>query len=145
MTTVRDLLERKGGQVLTIGPDQTVLEAARHMNDARVGALVVVGPTLEMIGIVTERDILTRVVADRRPPEGTPVSSVMTTRIIYCEPATPVAECREMMTQRRLRHLPVLDDNRLIGLISIGDIMAHEAAQQQITIEYMHQYIHGRA
>jgi len=145
MAAAKDILERKGSNVLTIGPDETVLEAARRMNEHRVGGLVVVDSTSGMIGILTERDILIRLVAESRSPETTRVREIMTGKVLSCEPATSVQECREIMTRRRLRHLPVVEEGRLAGLISIGDLMAYEAAQQQVTIEYMHQYIHGRA
>jgi len=145
MTTARDLLQRKGNSVLTIGPTDTVLDAAQRMNEARVGALVVVNSSEGMVGIFTERDILTRIVAESRSPTTTRVDDVMTTQVAFCTPDTSVEECRELMTRRRMRHLPVLEDGALIGLISIGDVMAYEVAQQQVTIEYMHQYLHGRA
>ncbi len=145
MTTARDLLERKGDKVFTIGPNDTVLEAARRMTEHRIGALVVVDAAMGMVGIFTERDILSRVVAEARLPERTPVHEAMSSKVAYCAPTTAVSECQELMTHRRLRHLPVLEQGQLVGLISIGDIMAHEVAQQQVTIEYMHEYIHGRA
>jgi CBS domain-containing protein len=69
----------------------------------------------------------------------------MTSKVVFCTPSTTVQECGEIMTHRRLRHLPAMDKGQLVGLISIGDLMAYEAVQQQVTIEYMHQYIHGRA
>lgn len=145
MATAKDILERKGTQVLTTGPNETILEAARRMNENRVGALVVVDSRMGLMGILTERDILTRVVAESVSPTKATVGEIMTAKVIYCTPDTPVPECREIMTRRRLRHLPVLEDSRLVGLISIGDLMAYEAAQQQFTIEYMHEYIYGRS
>jgi len=145
MTTAKEILERKGSQVFTIGPDETVLDAARRMNDNRVGGLVVVDAMMGILGIFTERDILARVVAESRAPDRIPVSEVMTREVAYCTPDTPVADCRELMTRRRLRHLPVVQGRQLVGLISIGDLMAYEAAQQQVAIEYMHEYIYGRS
>lgn len=145
MATAKDILERKGNQVLVIAPTETVLEAARRMNANRVGALVVVDPILGLIGILTERDILTRVVAEGQLPDEVAVSQIMTDKVVYCTPCTSVQECREIMTRRRLRHLPMLDEGRLVGLISIGDLMAYEVDQQQVTIEYMHEYIYGRS
>jgi CBS domain-containing protein len=145
MAAAKDILERKGSKVLTIGPNETILQAARQMNENRVGALVVVDSLMGMMGILTERDILTQVVAESRSPTGTLVSEIMTTKVVYCMPATSVQECQEIMTRRRLRHLPVIDDGRLVGLISIGDLTAYEAAQQQFAIEYMHEYIYGRS
>jgi CBS domain-containing protein len=143
MTTVRDLLQHKGNNVLTIGADDSVREAARRMNEARVGALVVIDPR-GMIGIFTERDILIRIVAESRPPDTTCIREVMSSQVAYCTPEMSTAECQQLMSRRHMRHLPVLQDGQLIGLISTGDIMAHEVTQQQVTIEYMHEYIHGR-
>jgi CBS domain-containing protein len=145
MAAAKDILERKGSKVLTIGPNETVLEAARRMNENRIGGLVVTDPAMGVIGIITERDILTRLVAESRRPEATHISEIMTPKVIFCTPTTSVQECRDVMTRRRLRHLPVVDDGELVGIISIGDLMAYEAAQQQFAIEYMHQYIHGRS
>lgn len=145
MAAAKDVLERKGHKVLTISPTETVLEAARRMNANRVGGLVVTDAALGIIGIMTERDILTRVVAESRPPDSTHVSEIMTPKVVFCTPTTTVQECREVMTRRRLRHLPVVDNGDLVGIISIGDLMAYEAVQQQFAIDYMHQYIHGRS
>lgn len=145
MAAAKDILERKGSQVLVVAPSETVLEAARRMNANRIGALVVVDPVLGLLGIVTERDILTRVVAEASCPDKIAVSQVMTDKVVYCTPSTSVQECREVMTRRRVRHLPVLEEGRLVGLISIGDLIAYEVDQQQVTIEYMHEYIHGRS
>lgn len=146
MTTARDLLQRKAiSKVFTIDPDDTVLAAAKLMNEARIGSLVVVDSLSGVVGMFSERDILTRVVADSKPPERTLVKEVMTTEVSHCAPDTPIAECQELMSARRMRHLPVIENNTLIGLISAGDVMAHEVTQQQVTIEYMHQYIQGRA
>lgn len=143
MTTVRDLLQHKGNEVLTIDADETVREAAKRMNQARVGALVVVD-SMGMVGIFTERDILIRIIADSRSPDTTRVREVMSSQVAYCTPDMSIAECQELMSRRRMRHLPVLEDGQLTGIISTGDIMAHEVAQQQVTIEYMHEYIYGR-
>jgi CBS domain-containing protein len=144
MTTARDLLQRKAiGTVFTIGPDDTVLAAAKLMNEAHIGSLVVVDSLSGVVGMFSERDILTRVVAESRPPEQTRVREVMTTKVTCCAPDTPIAQCQEIMTVRRMRHLPVIENNSLIGLISTGDVMAHEVTQQQVTIEYMNEYIQG--
>ena len=144
MANARDLLDRKGTKVVTIAPDDTVLEAARRMNAERIGALVVEEPALGVVGIISERDILRRVGAESRPPAETQVSEVMTSKLICCRPDTPAEECRDIMTRQRIRHLPVIENDQLVGIISIGDILAREVAAQQVAIEYMHQYIHGR-
>lgn len=144
MATAKDILARKGNNVVTVKPTETVLQAAQRMNERRIGAVVVCEAGEHLIGILSERDILTRVVAESRPPDATMVSEIMTTKVFHCTPETSVEECQEIMTRLRLRHLPVIKGGQLVGMISIGDLMAHEAAQQQVTIEYMHQYIHGR-
>jgi CBS domain-containing protein len=145
MTVAKDLLKRKGDKVFVIGPDDTVLDAARRMTEHHIGALVVVDPDMGMVGLFTERQILARVVAKEKPPAELRVGEVMSANVAYCAPDTPIAECRQMMTHRRQRHLPVLQEGQLVGLISMGDIVAHEVELQQATIEYMHQYIYGRS
>lgn len=145
MSQVRELLERKGSQVLTIGPAASVLQAALLMNEHRVGALVAVEEG-RVVGMFTERDVLLRVVADRRDPEATPVGEVMTTPVVCCSPETTVGEARGVMRDRRIRHLPVADaDGRLLGLVSIGDLNAQLQAAQEQTVFLLTEYIQGRA
>jgi CBS domain-containing protein len=144
MTQIRELLERKGSHVLTIGPSASVLRAALVMNEHRVGALVVVEEG-RVVGMFTERDVLVRVVAERRDPEATRVGTVMTTAVVCSAPETTVDEARGVMRDRRIRHLPVADaDGRLLGLISIGDLNAQLQAAQEQTVFLLTEYIHGR-
>jgi CBS domain-containing protein len=144
MTLVRDILDIKGRKVVVVSADDTVLQAARLMNDERIGALVVYEPDQGVVGIFTERDVLRRVVAECRRPEATRVEEVMTRPVTCCLPATPLIECQSVMTTKKLRHLPVVENDQLVGVISIGDLMAHEVQQQQNTIEYLNEYIYGR-
>lgn len=145
MGQVRELLERKGPQVLTVGPDATVLQAALLMNEHRVGALVAVEDG-RVVGMFTERDVLLRVVAERRDPEATAVGEVMTAPVVCCSPETTVDEARGVMRDRRIRHLPVADgEGRLLGLISIGDLNAQLQAAQEQTVFLLTEYIQGRA
>lgn len=145
MAKAQDILACKGPDVITVSPEETVLAAASKMNQHRIGAVVVVEPlALGVVGIFTERDILRRVVAEGRDPATTQVSEVMTARLTTCRPDTPLEECRGIMTSKRCRHLPIMEDGRLAGMISIGDIMAREVAMQQTTIDYLHEYLHGR-
>ncbi len=142
MATVRDILAKKGSFVASIRESQTVLEAAREMNARRIGSLVVTeGDTVT--GIFTERDVLTRVVAVQREPDKTPVGKVMTTPVAVCHPDTSVEECRGVMTGKRIRHIPVVENSRLVGIVTSGDIMAQEIATHQQTIEYLHEYLYG--
>ena len=144
MATVREILGRKGAQVFTIGPAATVLEAARLMNQHRIGALVVIGDG-EVAGMFSERDVLRRVVGEQRDPATTPVGEVMTTEIICCTPETTIEEARGAMKNRRVRHLPLVDDERrLQGLISIGDLNAYEASDHEQTIYLLQEYLYGR-
>ncbi|RMF84791.1 MAG: CBS domain-containing protein [Planctomycetota bacterium] len=144
MPTAQTLLDRKGTDVATVDQDATVLEAAQIMNERRVGALVCTAGE-RVVGIFTERDILRRVVAENRPPANTRVGDVMTTPMACCKRTTSLAACRALMTKKRIRHLPVVEDGVLHGIISSGDILASEVADQQDTIEYLHEYLYGRA
>jgi CBS domain-containing protein len=144
MATVKDILSVKGSHVLSIGPEATVLDAAVLMNEHKVGSLVVmVGG--QLIGIISERDILTRVVVPRLDPGQAPVRDVMTREVVCCELHTRLEEARGVLKNRRIRHLPVVDGaQRLLGLISIGDLNAHEANDQERTIHILQEYISGR-
>jgi CBS domain-containing protein len=144
MATVRDILAVKGSQVASIGPEATVLDAAVLMNEHKIGSLLVMSGG-QLIGIITERDILHRVVVTRRDPGVTPVLDVMTTEVICCQPHTSIEEARGVLKNRRIRHLPVVDElERLCGLISIGDLNAHETHDHEQTIHVLHEYIYGR-
>lgn len=143
MATVQDILAIKGNDVVTVSADDTVLEAARRMNEAKIGAVVVCEDS-RCMGIFTERDVLRRVVGECRSPGTTRVGDVMTTPVTVCRPDTTLDECQAVMTRKRLRHLPVVDDERLCGMISIGDLLAREVQVQQTTIEYLNEYLLGR-
>ena len=144
MATVRDILAVKGAHVLSIGPEASVLDAALLMNEHKVGSLLVMSGG-QLLGILTERDILQRVVVSRRDPAETTVQDVMTTELVCCQPHTELEEARGVLKNRRIRHLPVVDDaRRLCGLISIGDLNAHEAHDHEWTIHVLHEYIYGR-
>ncbi len=142
MVTVKDILQKKGAQVDTIGPKDTVLDAAKLMNAKRIGALVVTEGS-KAIGIFSERDMLTRVVASQLDPATTTVGQVMTSPVACCPATTKIEECKSVMTMKRIRHLPVVDDTGLIGMITSGDLLAMEAVEQEKTIEFLNQYIYG--
>lgn len=146
MGTVLDILSQKGSHVATIHASATVLEATTIMNDRKIGALVVRDDGGRLAGIFTERDVLRRVVAVERPPSTTLVREVMTTDVVCCTPDTDVDEASRIMRDRRVRHLPVCDDNAgLVGLISIGDLNAYHASTQEAEIHFLHDYVYGRA
>ena len=145
MATVSNILAVKGSEVHTIPASATVLEATRLMNQHQIGALVVTDGE-RIMGMFTERDVLRRVVVDQRAAAEVRVAEVMTKEVICCSPDTPVEVASSIMRDRRVRHLPVRDkkDGHLLGLISISDLNAHHAGDQEWTIQYLQEYIYGR-
>ena len=140
MPTASAQLERKGRDVVTISPDRSVLEAATMMNDGRIGCLVVVEHD-EICGIVSERDILTRVVAQCRPPARTSVRSVMTREVLMGTGETTLDELRALMRERRIRHVPIIENGSLSGIISIGDLNSESREALCHTITTLESYI----
>jgi CBS domain-containing protein len=144
MGTVREILSRKGSQVWSVGKEAMVLDAALLMNEHRIGALVVLEDG-RVAGMFTERDVLRRIVAEQRDPAQTRVGEIMTEEVICGTLETSIEEARGAMKNRRIRHLPLVDDDRrLLGLISIGDLNAHEATSQEQTIHMLQEYLYGR-
>ena len=143
MASVRDIVARKGTHIEFVAPSATVFEAAVCMNDKKIGALLVLDQG-RLLGIITERDILQRVVAQRRDVAETLVEEVMTTEVACCQSDTSLDEARGVMKNRRIRHLPVVDaDERLLAVISIGDLNAYQTTTQEQTIHLLHEYIYG--
>jgi len=139
MPSVSNLLKSKGRQVVTIEPEATVLQAARLMNTHRIGSVVVVengGP----VGMFTERDVLTRVVAAERNPKTTRIKDVMTERILTCTPETSLDAVRHTIRNERVRHIPVVEDGKLCGMVSIGDLNTAEVKVLCETIQYLEQF-----
>jgi len=145
MSKLSDILANKQGEVVTIGESQSVLDATRIMNDHKIGAVVVTDGAGHVVGMFTERDVLRRVVADQKDPAATVVALVMTSEVIVAEADMSVEDCRQLMRNKRIRHLPVVDQQgKLEGMISIGDLNAELANNHEIQIKYLHEYIHGR-
>ena len=145
MGKVSDIVAAKGSQVWTVGSSATVLDAALLMNEHKIGALVVCDGG-RVAGMFTERDVLRRVVSERRDPATVTVGDVMTKEVLCCTPDTTLDEARGAMKNRRIRHLPVVDgEGRLCGVVSIGDLNAHLVQNQEQTIFFLHEYLHGRA
>src|SRR6185437_10512444 len=142
MTTVRHLLDRKDRALFSIEPEDPVLEAIRMMADRHVGALLVMRGT-ELAGIVSERDYARKVVLLGRSSAETPVWQIMTSPVITVSLHTPVQDCMRLMTERRIRHLPVMESGGVIGMISIGDLVKIVIEEQQQTIEQLESYIHS--
>ena len=143
MTTVQRLLQNKGHTVWSITPDASVFEAVQQMADKRVGALMVVERN-ELVGVISERDYAREIVLKDRVSRDTPVSAIMTQRVLYVRPQQTLEECMALMTEKNLRHLPVLDDGRLVGVISMRDVVKDLIAEKEFLIEQMENYITDR-
>ncbi|WP_457677012.1 CBS domain-containing protein [Thiolapillus sp.] len=141
MTTVRDILEQKGRVVHTIDASETVLDAIRQLADKGIGALVVTRDG-KPVGLFSERDYTCKVILTGRRSENTPVGDIMSRELVAVGPDTPVDECMALMTEKRIRHLPVLDDGKLVGLVSIGDIVKDIISRQQVVIEQLERYVY---
>ena len=143
MEQVSDILKGKQGPLLTISSEASVFDMVAQMVEANVGSLLVtVGGRIE--GIVTERDYLRRVTLEGRTDKETPVSEIMTSPLIVVTPETPVEECMAIMTDRRIRHMPVVEDGEVVALVSIGDLVKFQSQQQDFKIQYLTDYITAR-
>jgi CBS domain-containing protein len=143
MTTVQRLLQNKGHTVWSITPDASVFEAVQLMADKRVGALMVVERN-ELVGVISERDYAREIVLKDRVSRDTPVSAIMTQRVLYVRPQQALEECMALMTEKHLRHLPVLDDGQLVGVVSMRDVVKELIAEKEFLIEQMENYITDR-
>jgi len=138
---VAKILEEKGGDVLSIDASVTVFDAIKRMVEANVGSLLVTEGG-KLSGIVTERDYLRRVTLEGREEKETPVREIMTSPLVYVTPETSIEECMAVMTERRIRHLPVMGENReTLGVVSIGDVVKFQSKQQSFQIKLLTDYI----
>jgi CBS domain-containing protein len=142
MITVQQLLDEKGHEVWSVHPDVTVFDAIQKMASKDVGALVVIEYD-KPVGIFTERHYARDVILKGKSSPKTPVRDIMTARVICARPEQKVEECMAVMTEKRVRHLPVLHEKRLVGIISIGDLVRSIIADQRFTIEQLEHFIHG--
>lgn len=144
MKTVSQILHAKGAaDVHAIGPDETVLEAIRHMAEKGIGALVVKEGEA-IVGMVTERDYARKVILMGRNSDQTAVREIMSPTVLYVRPQQSNEDCMALMASNRVRHLPVMDHGRLVGLISMGDLVKDIISDQQFTIEQLEHYISGQ-
>jgi len=141
---VSNVLGDKGRQVYAIAPSVTVSQAVDEMNEKGVGALLVVDRDERPLGIFTERDVLRRVVGEGRDPLHTRVADVMTHDLIVISPSMTVSAAMAVMTQSRCRHLPVMDNGRVMGMVSIGDLTRWVSLTQEVEIQHLVDYITGR-
>jgi CBS domain-containing protein len=142
MRTVRQLLAAKGSAVHAVTPDTRIIDALRLMADKGIGAVLVVeGGKVQ--GIMSERDYARKVILKGKSSQETPVREIMTERVMYARPEQTVPECMALMTNKRIRHLPVLDGDRLMGVLSIGDLVKETISEQEFIIRQLENYIHG--
>jgi CBS domain-containing protein len=142
MKTIKQLLDAKGHHVWSVSPNTSVFDAIKMMADKGVGALVVTDGR-RPIGIVSERDYARKVILQGRSSQSTAVKEIMTTAVVYARPDETVEESMAVMTDKRIRHLPVMEGNELIGMVSIGDLVKAIIAEQQFVIEQLAHYISG--
>jgi CBS domain-containing protein len=141
--SVKSILDAKGRDVVTIGPNATLAEAAKVLSERRIGAVVVVGMEGKIAGIFTERDVVHAVAKSGRESLDQPLASLMTAKVHRCREETTVDELMELMTRRRFRHVPVEDKGRLAGIISIGDVVKSRIREIELEAEQIKAYIAG--
>ena len=142
MKTIQQVLDKKGHEVLSVGPDNSVFDAIKKMADKDVGSVVVIDDG-KPVGIFTERHYARKVFLEGRTSPTTRVGDVMETRVVCAWPEQTVDECMAVMTEKRVRHLPVLHHKKLVGVISIGDLVKSKIADQEFAIEQLVDYVRG--
>ena len=142
MKTVKEILEAKGSEIWSVHPSDTVLDSLRLMADKGIGSLLVMDGE-KLMGIVTERDYARKVILEGKSSKDTSVSDVMTRKVLCVSPERTVDECMALMTDKRARHLPVVDHKRVVGVVSIGDLVKTLINEQQILIDQLQHYISG--
>jgi len=141
-TSIRAILEEKGHVVHSVRPQETVLRAVEEMAERRLGAILVCESS-RTLGILSERDVMTRVLLQRRDPATTKVDAVMTRDVVVIEPSTTTSEAMAIMTDKRCRHLPVVEKGKIVGVISIGDLVRHASKEQEFEIRMLTDYVSG--
>lgn len=142
MKTVRQLLETKGAEVISVSPDSNVLDALKLMASREIGAVLVVEGA-RLVGIMSERDYARKVILRGKSSQDTKVREIMTERVMYARPDQTLPELMALMTNKRVRHLPVLEEDRLVGVLSIGDLVKETISEQEFIIRQLENYIHG--
>lgn len=142
MKSVHEILKSKGHDVWSVKPDDTVFDSLKLMAEKEVGALLVMDGE-KLVGIVTERDYARKVILEGKSSQGSTVSEVMTKQVLCVSPKQTVDECMALMTDKRARHLPVLDHKHVIGVVSIGDLVKAMINEQQVLIDHLQHYISG--
>jgi CBS domain-containing protein len=141
--TVGSVLKRKGGEIWSVTPDQTVYDAIEKMADKSVGALLVISEN-KLAGIISERDYARKVILKGRSSKTTLVKEIMTSPVIFVTPDKAVEECMGIMTMNRIRHLPIMQSEKVAGVVSIGDLVKWLVSEQEETIEQLQNYISAK-
>jgi signal-transduction protein with cAMP-binding, CBS, and nucleotidyltransferase domain len=142
VATVRDMLKTKGFEIWSVAPDTTVYDALKLMADKNIGAVLVMEAG-KVVGILSERDYARKIILVGRASADTPAREIMTERVMCVGPHETAEQCMALMTEKKVRHLPVLENNQLIGIISIGDVVKATIAQKEFIIEQLEDYIRG--
>ena len=142
MRNIKQLLVDKGDDILTIGPNSSVYDAIKAMADNHVGSLLVM-ENENLVGIITERDYSKNIILKGKSSKYTPVKDIMVSNVLCVKPKQTVEECMALMTDKRVRHLPVIEDDKIIGIISIGDLVKAIISEQKFIIEQLEHYING--
>ena len=141
-TTVKQILSEKGHEVWSTSPNTTVFDALKSMSDKSIGALVVLD-NLKVVGVFSERDYARKVILEGKSSKELPVKEIMTRRVVCVKPENTTDECMALMTDKHIRHLPVVEGDKLVGIISIGDVVKAIISQQELVIEQLENYITG--
>lgn len=144
MGKVKDLLKRKGTTTYSVAPDTIILDALRLMSEKNVGALLIMDGD-QLVGIFSERDYARKIILKGRTSLDTVVSEIMADELVTVSPEEGIDQCMALMSDKRVRHLPVLDEGRVVGLVSIGDVVKHIIEEQDVYIEHLRLYMAGEA
>ncbi len=134
MAIVKDILKGKGSEIVNVSPDATLLQALEVMANKNIGAVLVLDSKGALAGIFSERDFVRKIIIKGRAMETTLVREIMTSRVLYVSPETTVSDCMTLMTEKRIRHLPVLENDRVVGVVSIGDVVKELLREQELVI-----------
>ncbi|MEX0430150.1 CBS domain-containing protein [Spiribacter insolitus] len=141
--SIRSLLRERPAALHALGPDSTVADAVGLMNRNNIGAVLVMTPDEALLGVFTERDVLRRVLGERLDPAATPLESVMTRKVFWIPPTASVDEAMTVVSERNVRHLPVMDQERVLGMISVRDLTAAVVRERDLQVAELTSYMHG--